>query len=198
MTELTYRQATQDDAGAIESEVPAVVVAAPGVAERAQVVHGNLNWSTIVMGVTPAFLVAREWEVALGRPITHEDVGVAGKVALIGETVAERLFGGAYPVGQPVRVANTPFTVVGVLAHKGPNTRGNDQDDVLMIPLSTAKIRVFGSAHAISYSHSEEDIDMTLAAYYEALLAVKKALDTDDVESLLEGPPVKPVFRPQI
>ncbi len=139
---------TEDDAGAIESEVPAVVVAAPGVAERVQVVHGNLNWSTIVVGVTPAFLVAREWEVALGRPITHEDVGVAGKVALIGETVAERLFGGAYPVGQPVRVANTPFTVVGVLAHKGPNTRGNDQDDVLMIPLSTAKIRVLGSAHA--------------------------------------------------
>jgi len=143
---------TEGDAGAIQREVPAVVVAAPSISGTAQVVQGNLNWSTIVQGITPDYLIAREWETSAGRSIVEEDVRGARKVALIGTTVAENLFDGVNPVGQPVRVRNVPFTVIGVLERKGQNAKGSDQDNVLLVPLSTARVRVLGSVQASRHS----------------------------------------------
>jgi putative ABC transport system permease protein len=136
---------TEDDARAIALEVPPVEAAAPSLRGGAQVVYGNLNWSTGVQGVTPDYLVTREWQVAAGRMFTDEDVAGAGKVAVLGETVARNLFGGSDPVGQTIRVKKVPFTVVGVLAPKGQSAWGQDQDDVLLVPISAARTKVLGS-----------------------------------------------------
>jgi len=150
---------TEDDAWAIQREVPSVQVAAPSVqgkAQDGQIVYGNLNWTTLVQGVTPEFFVAREWDVAAGKPFTEEDVEGATKVALVGQTVVVNLFAHADPLGQIIRIKHVPFTVIGVLDRKGQSTFGQDQDDVILVPLSTAqrlisskKVKI-GSVNSIS------------------------------------------------
>jgi putative ABC transport system permease protein len=139
---------TEDDASAIAREVPAVQVAAPSSRGNAQVVYGNLNWSTGIQGVTADYFEARDWPVEVGRPVLQEDVDGATKVALLGQTTALNLFGEADPLGQIVRIKKVPFTVVGLLSRKGQNAWGQDQDDVILIPLSTAKKKVLGVSQA--------------------------------------------------
>ena len=139
---------TEDDAWAIAHEIPSVQASAPSVRGSAQVVYGNLNWGTVVQGVTPEYFEAREWAVIEGKPLTQEDVDGATKVALIGQTVAKNLFADSDPLGQTIRVRKVPFTVVGILDRKGQNTWGQDQDDVLLIPMSTAKRKVIGGSQA--------------------------------------------------
>jgi putative ABC transport system permease protein len=136
---------TEEDSRAIAIEVPAVEVAAPTVRGSAQTVFGNLNWSTVIQGVTPEYLDAREWGVASGRMFEPQDVDAAAKVAVLGETVWSSLFGGSDPIGQTIRIKKVPFTVVGVLEPKGQSAWGQDQDDLILIPLSTAKRKVLGS-----------------------------------------------------
>jgi putative ABC transport system permease protein len=136
---------TYDDARAIRNECPSVAAVAPTVRGSAQVVFGNQNWSTIVMGVTPDMLTVRDWSLVEGRNLTQSDVDGATKNCLIGQTVVENLFGSADPVGKTIRVKKIPFTVVGLLEHKGQSPQGQDQDDVIYIPLSTAQRKVFGS-----------------------------------------------------
>jgi putative ABC transport system permease protein len=143
-TQLTI---TEDDALAIQREIRSVQAAAPSIRGSGQVVAGNLNWSTIVQGITPEFLEVREWPVN-GRQLTREDEDTAAKVALLGQTVVQNLFGSADPLGQVIRIQNVPFTVVGVLKRKGQNAWGLDQDDIVLIPLSTAKKRVMGISQA--------------------------------------------------
>jgi putative ABC transport system permease protein len=136
---------TEEDARAIALEVPTVEVAAPLVRGSAQTLFGNLNWSTVIHGVTPDYLAAREWDVANGKMFGPEDVDAAAKTALLGQTVALNLFGDADPVGQTIRIKKVPFTVAGVLVPKGQSAWGQDQDDVIMIPISTAKKKVLGA-----------------------------------------------------
>jgi putative ABC transport system permease protein len=112
----------------------------------AQAVYGNNNWATLLQGVSADFLDARDWEVANGRSFLHEELESAGKVVLLGETVARNLFGASDPIGQVVRVQKIPLRVVGVLAHKGQNTEGQDQDDTVVVPLTTAKNRILGAS----------------------------------------------------
>jgi putative ABC transport system permease protein len=139
---------TEDDAWAIQREIPAVAAAAPTSRGGAQVVYGNLNWATGIQGVTLEFFTAREWEVADGRLFSQEEVEGAGKVALVGLTVAGNLFGDSDPLGQVIRIKNVPFTVIGTLERKGQTTFGQDQDDTVLIPLSTAKKKVLGASQA--------------------------------------------------
>jgi putative ABC transport system permease protein len=139
---------TEDDARAIEREIDSVQAAAPSVRGGVQIVSGNANWSTGLMGVTPSFLDAREWVVASGRPLVQADVDGATKVALLGQTVAQNLFGGIDPVGQTVRINRVPLMVIGVLERKGQSTQGQDQDDVVLVPISTAKRKVLGTTQA--------------------------------------------------
>jgi putative ABC transport system permease protein len=139
---------TEDDARAIQRDVPSVGAAAPTMRGGVQVVFGNSNWSTALQGVTPEYFQARDWDVASGRALTQDDVDAAGKVVVLGQTVADNLFGTTDPVGQTVRIKAAPFTVVGVLTRKGQSTRGEDQDDTLLIPLSTAKKKVLGVSQA--------------------------------------------------
>jgi len=135
---------TVDDAKAILSEVPAVKYVAPNLSGVAQIVYGNQNWSTNVNGTTPEVLDIREWPVVSGRPFTQQDVDGATKVCLLGKTVVDNLFGGIDPIGQIIRIKKVPFTVVGVLGSKGQTTFGQDQDDTIFVPLTTAQKRLFG------------------------------------------------------
>jgi putative ABC transport system permease protein len=136
---------TEEDARAIGLEVPAVEVAAPMVRGSAQTIFGNLNWSTVIQGVTPDYLEAREWPVTSGRMFGSQDVDGATKVAVLGETVWHSLFGDSDPVGETIRIKKVPFTVIGVLEAKGQSAFGQDQDDLILIPLSTAKKKVLGT-----------------------------------------------------
>jgi len=135
---------TEDDAPAIQQEVPRVQVVASATRGPAQVVYGNLNWSTFVQGVAPEFLEARDWSVVTGRPMVAEDMAGATKVALLGQTVAQNLFGDTDPIGQIIRIRHVPFTVIGVLERKGQSAWGQDQDDIILAPLSTAKKKLLG------------------------------------------------------
>ncbi|MDR6770861.1 ABC transporter permease [Azospirillum sp. BE72] len=137
---------TEDDALAVLTEIPGVVVTAPSVRWDLQIVAGNQNWGTVLFGITPDYMDARDWSVATGRGLSDEDVAQANKVVVLGQTVVRNLFGGGDPIGEPVRVFSTPLTVVGVLAEKGQNTQGQDQDDVIFVPLSTAKRNIPGMA----------------------------------------------------
>jgi putative ABC transport system permease protein len=144
-TELTV---TEDDARAIAREVDGVQLTAPAVRGGVQVVAASANWPTTLFGVTPEFLDARDWAVVAGRSLGPEDVDSAAKVILLGQTAAQNLFGGADPVGEVVRVNKVPLTVVGVLARKGQTAQGQDQDDAVLIPLTTAKKKILGVSQA--------------------------------------------------
>jgi putative ABC transport system permease protein len=143
---------TEDDATAIAREVPTVQAVAPALRGNAQVVYGNLNWWTTINGVTADFFEARDWVLDSGRPILQEDVDGATKVALLGQTAALNLFGESDPIGEIIRIKKVPFTVVGLLSRKGQTTWGQDQDDVIIIPLTTAKKKVLGASQANSRS----------------------------------------------
>jgi putative ABC transport system permease protein len=133
------------DSDAILKECPAVEDVAPTLGGAAQVVFGNLNWSTVVTGTSPGMLIVRDWALDSGRPFTDQDVKSATKVALIGQTVVDNLFGEQNPVGQTIRIKNVPFTVIGVLASKGQSATGQDQDDVIYIPITTSQKKLFGT-----------------------------------------------------
>ncbi len=136
---------TEDDVLALNREIDEVQAAAPTVRGAGQVVSGNNNWSTTFYGTTPDYLEVREWPLLAGRSFEPSEMSSAGKVALIGQTVATNLFGDESPIDQVIRVRKVPLTVVGVLGKKGQNMMGQDQDDVILMPISTARNRVLGS-----------------------------------------------------
>jgi putative ABC transport system permease protein len=136
---------TEEDARSIALEVSAAEVTAPSVRGTAQTIFGNLNWSTVIQGVTPDYVEAREWPIASGRMLGPQDVDGAAKVAVLGDTVWHSLFGDSDPIGQTIRIKKVPFTVIGVLDPKGQSAFGQDQDDLVLIPLSTAKKKVLGA-----------------------------------------------------
>jgi putative ABC transport system permease protein len=139
---------TQDDAKAIATECPSVVLAAPTVRGGVQVVYGSNNWATFAQGVTPDYMTIRDYTMLSGQFFTTQDVDAAAKTAVLGETVAQNLFGDADPTGQTVIVKNVPFTVAGVLTPKGQSPTGQDQDDVILLPISTATQKVLGANKA--------------------------------------------------
>ena len=135
---------TVDDAKAIQTEIPGVKYVSPSISGVAQVVYGNQNWSTIVQGTAPEMLEIRGWLLSSGRTFTEQEFGGAAKVCVLGQTVVENLFGGIDSIGQIVRIKKIPFTVVGVLSPKGQTTWGQDQDDVIFVPLTTGQKQLFG------------------------------------------------------
>ena len=141
----TLPRLTTRDAEAILKECPAVAEVAPTRQGRAQVVFGHSNWSTGVYGTTPGMLAARDWDLTFGRPFTQQDVKNATKVALLGQTVVNSLFGEQDPVGRTIRINNIPFTVIGVLSVKGQSPQGQDQDDIIFVPVTTALKKLFGA-----------------------------------------------------
>ena len=141
----TQSRLTMGDAEAILKECPAVLDLAPVLSGVAQIVYGNQNWSTGITGTTPGMLNVRDWPLSAGRPFTEQDVKSATKVCLLGQTVVDSLFGGIDPVGQIVRIKKIPFTVLGVLERKGQSPTGQDQDDTVYVPVTTAQKKLFGT-----------------------------------------------------
>lgn len=144
----TILSLTTGDAIAVAREVPDVVIAAPFVGEQKTTISGDLNWSTLVAGVTPVFFEARGWSLAEGQLFNDEQVASAAKIAVIGHTVARELFRGSDPLGRFVRIERTSYLVIGTLAEKGQDFTGRDQDDVMFIPLSSARIFAIGRSQA--------------------------------------------------
>jgi len=138
---------TEDDATAIRNEVPGVQYVAVGVQNRAQVVAGNQNWFTRIQGTDVDFPLIRAWPTRLGAFFSPQDVSGAAKVAVLGNTVNEQLFGAdADPIGQIIRVRNQPFRVIGVMAVKGQGS-GDDMDDQILAPFTTVQKKLLGIAY---------------------------------------------------
>jgi putative ABC transport system permease protein len=136
---------TEEDASAIRREIRAVQVAAPVLSRRGQIVASNKNWSTLIAGVNPDYLVAREWPMQRGRPFSADELESGAKVAIVGDVIAEQLFPDNTVIGETLRIGNVPFTIIGLLDKKGQGAMGRNQDDVVFIPLSSAKSRVLGA-----------------------------------------------------
>jgi putative ABC transport system permease protein len=137
---------TRDDAEAIEKECSAVSAVAPLVNTAAQAVYGNQNWATGIYGTSPGILEVKDCALVAGRNFTDQDIRSATKVCLLGQTVVDNLFGGIDPIGQIVRIKKVPFTVIGILEKKGQSIIGQDQDDVIYIPVTTAQKKIVGTS----------------------------------------------------
>jgi putative ABC transport system permease protein len=135
---------TERDAAAIAGQVSGVRVAVPVRQGSAQIVADGANWSTSVMGTTADILVARDWATKTGRVFTASEERGGAKVAVLGQTVVKELFGGADPIGRTIRAKGIPLRVIGTLTPKGQNMLGQDQDDIVVVPLKTAQSRVLG------------------------------------------------------
>lgn len=139
---------TDEDAAAIAREIPSVQVATAFSRGGVQLIASGMNWATTAYGIDLGWFEAREWDVTSGRIFEPEEIARGAQVALLGQTVARTLYGGLDPIGQDVRVRNVPFRIVGVMAPKGQNTWGQDQDDVIFLPLNAARQRVLGRNQA--------------------------------------------------
>ena len=159
---------TEDDAYALQREIPDVEAVAPTLRGSGHMVSGARNWLTSFHGSTTSFFEVRNWPVASGRAFTEAEVRSATKVLLLGDTVTRRLFEEVDPVGHTVRVRNVPMEVIGVLAPKGRTIEGHDYDDMILMPITTARKRILGgtqaklrSVHYISIK-IRDGADMTL------------------------------------
>jgi putative ABC transport system permease protein len=161
---------TSADAQAL-SELPGIAAVAPSVPGTAQVVYGPNNWSTQVVGTLPAYLGIRVWPLAEGFAFSDSDVRSATRVALLGQTVAQNLFGEEDPIGKTIRIQQSPFVVVGLLAPKGQSLNGRDQDDTILIPLTTAQRKLFGTQFQGTVRYI-----MVQAASPELMPAVQRAM----------------------
>ncbi len=146
-----------DDAMAIKEKVKNIDFVSPSVSRSYQIVYGNQNWNSSVMGVTPEYMSIRSLEVGTGSFITESDNNKRNRVAVIGSTVATNLFGTSNPVGQNIRVNNQPFKVIGVLESKGQSSMGQDQDDVVIVPLTTAMERLMAMDYVSSVNIQVSD-----------------------------------------
>lgn len=138
----TTRYLTYDDAQAIEKEVSGVDAVAPMINLSATLVYENMNWNSSIIGSTSDYSYVQEWNIATGRDIGASDVRQGAKVAVIGQTVADKLFSGENPLGKSIRINKIPFNIVGVFESKGVSSMGSDQDDFVLVPLTAAQRRL--------------------------------------------------------
>ncbi len=131
----------------LKKKIPMLSDTAWAKRDTLQIVNGNRNWNSTINGVSPSYLTIRDWSFSSGGGLTQADLDSASRVALLGQTVVDNLFdSGEEPVGATIRIKNVPFRVIGVLSSKGQSTQGNDQDDVVFIPFTTAERKVFGTS----------------------------------------------------
>ncbi|HXG79725.1 MAG TPA: ABC transporter permease [Methyloceanibacter sp.] len=140
---------SETDLAIIRAKVPGIAAAAGTVQGSAPVVAGASNWTTQVMGVDADYLTVRDWPLVEGRDFTEAELRSGGKVVILGATVARELFGSASPLGEQIRIKNVPFKVIGLLSVKGQSVWGSDQDDTVLVPLNTARRRLFGAEQTI-------------------------------------------------
>ena len=140
---------SEDDMEAIAARVPGVAAVTGSLSVSSPIIYGNQNWTTSVTGTSASFPFIRDWEIAEGRYFTHEDVVRGAKVAVLGTTTARQLFGGGVAVGERIRIAGAPFEVIGIMQTRGQAGGFRDQDDTVLIPLSTARARLAGQNVAV-------------------------------------------------
>lgn len=140
----TMTSLTADDLLAIQTECPSVGTAAPVITTGGQLVYGEQNWGTRILGSNPEYFQIRSWALSSGQPFTDSDVRSAAKVCILGQTVVDNLFKGGDPVGAMIRVKKMPFKVVGVLSPKGQSAQGADQDDIVIAPYTTVQKKMMG------------------------------------------------------
>ena len=150
---------TYDDAEAIKNKIKNVDHVSPTVQGSYQVVYGHENWNTTVTGVIPEYVAIQSLEIKSGLFFSEHDVDVRNRVAVIGPTVAANLFESVNPVGKKIRIGNAPYTIIGVLESKGQSSGGMDQDDVVLIPLTTAQERLIGITYVRSINVQVSDAD---------------------------------------
>jgi putative ABC transport system permease protein len=132
------------DMKAMQQQIPLVYNCAGHVDGPVQIVYGNQNWYTQARGISPEFLLVRRWDVARGASFSQDDVDHSANVCLLGQTIVDNLFGSADPLGQTIRIQNLPVRVIGILSPKGQSPTGQDQDDTLMMPLTTMQKKIKG------------------------------------------------------
>ena len=150
---------TYDDAEAIKNKIKNVDYVSPTVQNSYQVVYGHENWNTTVTGVIPEYVSIQSLELKSGLFFSEHDVDVRNRVAVIGSTVAANLFESVNPVGKKIRIGNAPYTIIGVLNSKGQSSGGQDQDDVVLIPLTTAQERLIGVTYVRSINVQVSEAD---------------------------------------
>ena len=178
---------TEEDAAAIRPDLANVQVAAPLLSRSMPLVAGNRNWMTLVAGITPDYMVAREWPIKTGRSFNSAEIVSGAKVAIVGSVIPAELFDGRPAVGEIFRIGNVPFTVIGLLDKKGIGAAGRSQDDVVFIPISTAKSRVLGSVRGptrqaldfIAVKLSDVAARSAVESEIEALLRQRHHIRTD-------------------
>ena len=162
---------TEQDARAITTEISDVAFAAPLTRSNAQVVFGNTNWATNINGVYNDYFDVREWNLAEGRFFDQGEITRFGKVAILGKTVSSQLFGEDNPVGQVVRIRGIPFEIIGLMESKGQSSQGQDQDDVIFVPLTAGRNRLFGEPRG------------RIARVGTIMIKAQEGTDTQEVEA---------------
>jgi putative ABC transport system permease protein len=172
----------KDDLDAILREVPLIRTAAPAVQSRAQVVFGNQNWNTSIMGTTAIYFEIRKWPVQQGSVFSDEEVDGASNVCVLGSTVARMLFGDQEAIGQTIRIKNLPFRVTGVLESKGQSMMGDDQDDRIFAPYTTVQRKIAGITwlHFINASAVSPEASLAAVPQIESLLRERHRIRGDD------------------
>jgi len=173
---------TVEDLDAIKREVPSVSMVTPTVNARSQLVASNMNWNTSVQGVSEQYPEVRKWNVQSGAFFTDSDVRTAARVIVIGQTLADNLYPGTDAVGQTIRVMNLPFRVVGVMARKGQDQQGRDQDDTAFAPYTTVQKKILGSPRVqIAYvSAISQDATYTAQSQITDLLRQRHKLTANE------------------
>lgn len=185
-----------DDAKAIKEKIKNIDFVSPSVSRSYQIVYGNQNWNSSVMGVTPEYMSIRSLEVSTGSFVSESDNNKRNRVAVIGSTVATNLFGTTNPVGQNIRINNQPFKVIGVLESKGQSSMGQDQDDVVIVPLTTAMERLMAMDYVSSVNiqvsdankmdQVQEDIEVLLRQRHKIIGGKEDDFNVRNMTSLME------------
>jgi putative ABC transport system permease protein len=175
---------TVEDLDAIKREVPSISMVTPAINTRSQLIFGSQNWNTQIQGVSEQYPDIRKWNVQDGSFFTDADVRTAGRVIVVGQTIADNLFPGTSAVGQTVRVKDLPFRVVGVMARKGQDQQGRDQDDTAFAPYTTVQKKILGSPRVqIAYvSAISQDATYTAQMQIGELLRQRHKLGPGDAD----------------
>ncbi len=163
---------TTEDARALREEIPEVIAASPEVRSQRLIVYGNRNWQTRVYGQSHDYLQIRQWPIESGRMYTEEEVERSALVAVVGQTIVEELFEGSDPIGETIRIRGIPIEIIGILSVKGMSLMGSVQDDIVLIPYTTAFQRVSGRSHAMVINiqvYNEESMDIAQAKITDLL-----------------------------
>jgi putative ABC transport system permease protein len=173
---------TVEDAKAIQSEVPGIVAISPEVRDREQILANGLNWNTQTLGESPDFAQIRNWDFTAGTMFSDQDVRTLAKVAVVGKTVTDQLFPNVNPLGQSLRIRSIPFKIVGLLAPKGFNLWGQDQDDVVVVPYTSHMRRITSRTFVNSIlvqTANADIIDQVQDGITDVLLARHRSQDQD-------------------